>query len=84
MGIAEALIFEGGGGEEGETSAGVAIDVGNMKSSMFIASESGVFAKSTDSRSFAIPEGPLVECWLALRMCLSVKVFCAKAALVGS
>lgn len=48
--------------------AGDAIDVGNMKSSMFMASGSGVSERSTDSRSFAIPEGALVGCWLALRM----------------
>ena len=64
-------------------SAGDAIDVGNMKSSMFIASGSGVFEMSTDSRSFAMPEGALVGCWLALRMRLSVKGFCAKVRSCG-
>ncbi len=59
-------------------SAGDAIDAGNMKSSMFMASGSGVLEWSTDSRSFAIPEGALMDCWLALRMRLSVKVFSAK------
>ena len=59
-------------------SAGDAIDVGNMKSSMFMASGSGVFELSTDSRSFAIPDGALVGCWLALMMRSSVKVFCAE------
>ena len=53
--------------------AGDAIDVGNMKSSMFIASGSGVFETSIDSRSLAIPEGALVGCWLALQMRLSVQ-----------
>ena len=50
------------GGEEGDKPAGDAIEVGNMKSSMFMASGSGVFDRSTDSRSFAIPEGALVGC----------------------
>ena len=53
--------------------AGDAIDVGNMKSSMFMASGSGVFDTSKDSRSLAIPEGALVGCWLALQMRLSVQ-----------
>lgn len=65
-------------------SVGDAIEVGNMKSSMFMASGSGVLDRSTDSRSFAIPEGALVGCWFALRSRLSVKVFCAKIALVRS
>ena len=43
MGIAEALILEEGGDEDGDMPAGDAIDVGNMKSSMFMASGSGVF-----------------------------------------
>ena len=67
MGIAEALILEEGGDDDGDMPAGDAIDVGNMKSSMFMASGSGVFERSTDSRSFAIPDGALVGCWLALR-----------------
>lgn len=66
IGIAKALMFDVGGGEDGDTPAGDAIDVGNMKSSMFIASGSGESARSADSRSFAIPEGTLVGCWLAL------------------
>ena len=66
MGIAEALMVEEGGEDDGDMSAGDAIDVGNMKSSMFMASGSGVIERSTDSRSFAIPEGALVGCWLAL------------------
>lgn len=53
--------------------AGDAIDVGKMKSSIFMASGSGVFETSTDSRSLAIPEGALVGCWLALQMRLSVQ-----------
>ena len=60
--MAEALIVEESGGEEGDRPAGDAIEVGNMKSSMFMASGSGVFDRSTDSRSFAIPEGALVGC----------------------
>ena len=60
--MAEALIVEEGRGEEGDRPAGDAIEVGNMKSSMFMASGSGVFDRSTDSRSFAIPEGVLVGC----------------------
>ena len=58
--------------------AGDAIDAGNMKSSMFMGSGSEVLERSTDSRSFAIPEGALVGCWLALRVRLLVQVFCAK------
>ena len=73
IGIAEALTFEEGGEEDGDMPAGDAIDVGNMKSSMFMASGSGVFETSTDSRSLAIPEGALVGCWLALQMRLSVQ-----------
>lgn len=58
MGIADVLAVRGGVGD-GEMLAGEAIDVGKMKSSMFIASGSGLFDGSTDSRSFAIPEGAL-------------------------
>lgn len=58
--------------------AGDAIEVGNMKSSMFMASGSGVFERSRVSRSFAMPEGTLMVCWLALRMRLSVKIFGAQ------
>ena len=72
IGIAEALTFEEGREEDGDMPAGDAIDVGNMKSSIFMASGSGVFETSTDSRSLAIPEGTLVGCWLALQMRLSV------------
>ena len=60
--------------------AGDAIDVGNMKSSMFMGSGSEVIVCSTDSRSFAIPEGALVDCWLALRMRLSIPVVRTRAA----
>ena len=74
---------EGAGGEEGDAPAGDAIEVGNMKSSMFMASESGVFERSTVSRSMAMPEGALVDCRLALRMRLSVQVLCAKVCSSG-
>ena len=81
--IAEALVSEGAGGEEGNAPAGDAIDVVNMKSSMFMASEAAVFERSTDSRSLAIPDGALLDYWLALRMRWSVQVFCAKVYLSG-
>lgn len=45
-----------------ERPAGEAMELGKMKSSMFIASESGVFERSTDLRSWAIPEGVFVDC----------------------
>ena len=83
IGIAEALTFEEGGEEVGEMPAGDAIDVGNIKSSMFMASGSGVFERSTDSRSFAIPEGALVGFWLALRTHLSVQTLCAQVRSYG-
>ena len=78
IGIAEGLMFEEGGEEDGDMPAGDAVDVGNMKSSMFMASGSGVFERSTDSRSFAIPDGALVGCLLALRMRLSVQILRAQ------
>ena len=59
MGIAEATALEGGVGGE-EDSPGVAIEVGKMKSSMFMRSEDGElvsFALARDSRSCAIPDG---------------------------
>lgn len=60
MGIAEAVECKGGVGDD-DMPAGDAIEVGNMKSSMFIASGSeGLLDISTDWRSFAIPEGLLV------------------------
>ena len=63
IGIAEALASKGGEGEGGDMPAGDAIEVGNMKSSMFIASGSGVSnERSRDSRSFAMPEGALADC----------------------
>ena len=60
MGMAEAVECKGGVGDD-DMPAGEAMEVGNMKSSMFIASGSeGLFDMSTDWRSFAIPEGLLV------------------------
>ena len=60
MGIAEAVECRGGVGDD-DMPAGDAMEVGNMKSSMFIASVSeGLLDISTDWRSFAIPEGLLV------------------------
>lgn len=41
MGIAEAVIFEGGVGGEAVRLVGVAVELGSMKSSMFISSELG-------------------------------------------
>lgn len=49
--------------------AGEAIEVGKMKSSIFMASGSGVWDdRSMDSRSFAMPDGALVGCWFALNI----------------
>lgn len=60
MGMAEAVECKGGVGDD-DMPAGEAMEVGNMKSSMFIASGSeGLFDMSTDWRSFVIPEGLLV------------------------
>ena len=81
--IAEALVSEGAGGKEGDAPVGDAIDVANIKSSMFMASESGVFKWSIDSRSLAIPDGALLDYWLALRIRWSVQVFYAKVYLSG-
>lgn len=73
--MADAVVCVGGVGGEVKRPAGDAMEFGKMKSSMFIASGSGVFEKSTDLRSWAIPEGTFigtfigtsVDCWLALR-----------------
>ena len=71
MGIAEAVACEGGVGGDVEMPAGDPMEAGNIKSSMFIASGSVLFVdKSVDSRSFAIPDGALVGCWLALHTLL--------------
>jgi len=60
------IVCEGGVGGV-EMSAGDAMEVGKMKSSIFIASGSGLSdARSMDSRSCAMPEGALVDCCFAL------------------
>jgi hypothetical protein len=64
--MADAVECVGGVGGEVERPAGDAIELEKMKSSMFIASGSGVFERSTDLRSWAIPEGAFTGCWLAL------------------
>ena len=66
MGMAEVVFCNGGVGGEVEMPAGDAMEAGNMKSSMFMASGSEEFDRSIDCLSFAIPEGLLVLCWLAL------------------
>ena len=55
-------------------SPGVAMEVGKMKSSMFIRSEeAGEFVSSPDSRSCAIPEGALAACcWFSLEQVTSI------------
>ena len=76
MGMAEAVVCKGGVGGEVERPAGDAIELGNIKSSMFMASGSKGFDTSIDCRSFAIPEGLLVLCWLALvERFVSVKAY---------
>lgn len=60
-------MWKGGVGGDVDMPAGDAMGVGNMKSSIFIASGSGVSDdRSLDSRSCAIPDGVLVGCCLAL------------------
>ena len=59
IGMAEATALEGGVGGD-EDPPGVAMEVGKMKSSMFMRSDGGElvsFALGRDSRSCAIPEG---------------------------
>lgn len=61
--MAEAVGCAGGEGGEVEMPAGDAIEVGKMKSSMFMASGSGELEDmSMDWRSFAMPEGAVVGC----------------------
>lgn len=66
MGMAEAVVCNGGVGGEAERPAGDAMELGKIKSSMFMASGSKGFDRSIDCRSFAMPEGLLVLCWFAL------------------
>ena len=61
------MVLDGGVGGEGVRFAGEAVELGSMKSSMFISS---TLSKSGGcwlaSRSLAIPEGALVDCCLFL------------------
>lgn len=60
--VVVVLLAEDVGREEGKTPAGDATEPEKMKSSIFITSELGEAEASTDSRSFAIPEGALLVC----------------------
>ena len=58
MGMAARDDREATGAGEGDVSDGVAIEVGNIRSSRFIASSCGVLvAAPPDCRSCAMPEG---------------------------
>ena len=64
--MADTIVFEGGVGGEGVRLAGEAVELGWMKSSMFMSSG---LREGCDpwlaSRSLAIPEGALLSCcWL--------------------
>lgn len=66
--MAGAVAVEGAAGGDGETLVGVAMELEKMKSSMFIGSWDGLLDTSSELRSFAIPEGTLVDFWFSLRI----------------